>query len=88
MEKQKGKRVVTNIPPIITISGSPHSRGKQYGAQCKKQIEKNIEHYYKTCRDYSNLDKPKALKYAEKFHSSIEAFDRQVVEFNNLALAS
>jgi isopenicillin-N N-acyltransferase-like protein len=80
MEKVKGTRLDTNIPPIITISGSPHSRGRQYGSQCKKPIEKNIEHYYKTFRDYSNLDRPKALKYAEKFHPFIEAFDGEIVE--------
>jgi isopenicillin-N N-acyltransferase-like protein len=80
MEKEKKTRLDTNIPPIINISGSAHSRGKQYGSQCKKPIEKNIEHYYKTFRDYSNLDRPKALKYAEKFHPFIEAFDGEIVE--------
>jgi len=80
MEAKEEKGTLQNLPPVISISGSPFDRGKQYGSRCKQKVEHNIENYYRTFRDYSNLDRPKAQKYAEKFLPFIEAFDREIVE--------
>lgn len=71
---------VSNCPPVVLIGGSPFNRGKEYGSQCKKQIEHNVEHYYRTFRDYSNLDRAKALRYAENFLPFVKAFDNEILE--------
>ena len=65
--------------PLITVSGTPHERGRQYGAQAAGRIRKGVAQYSaQLARLNLNADAIAALVRA--YRPMIEAFDPTYIE--------
>lgn len=72
---------MSDLPfPIITIEGSPHSRGVQYGKQCQALISKTIAFYRKVFKYESNLDWNQSLQKSTEFIPYIQKYDFEIME--------
>jgi isopenicillin-N N-acyltransferase-like protein len=60
--------------PEVTVSGSPHERGRQYGAQARERVHRSIEAYADTFEYYAGWDWARSRREAMRFLPAVEDF--------------
>jgi isopenicillin-N N-acyltransferase-like protein len=72
--------------PTVVVSGSPHERGRQYGAQARAQVHRSIEAYAKTFEYYAGWDWARSRQEAMRFVPAIDDFaPSQIDELRGIA---
>src|ERR1700712_4643170 len=66
--------------PVITVTGGPFQRGRQYGVQARERIHRSIAAYAQTFEYYAGWDWAKASAEALDFLPAIKDFDERYVE--------
>jgi isopenicillin-N N-acyltransferase-like protein len=72
--------------PTVVVSGSPHERGRQYGAQARERVHRSIEAYADTFAYYAGWDWARSRQEAMRFVPAVEDFaPGQVEELRGIA---
>jgi isopenicillin-N N-acyltransferase-like protein len=66
--------------PVITVTGGPLQRGRQYGLQARERIHRSITAYAQTFEYYAGWDWARASAEALDFLPAITDFDERYVE--------
>jgi isopenicillin-N N-acyltransferase-like protein len=66
--------------PVISVSGTPLERGRQYGSQARDRIHRSIEAYEQTYAYFAGWDWAGATNEAEQFVPAIGAFSPTYVD--------
>ncbi|MDN5346660.1 MAG: isopenicillin-N N-acyltransferase like protein [Clostridia bacterium] len=66
--------------PVISISGRPFERGRQYGEQAREYIEKSLASYRIWFEERANLKWEEVLRRGEQFRPFIENYDPDILE--------
>jgi isopenicillin-N N-acyltransferase-like protein len=64
----------------IIVSGSPLTRGRQYGEKAKSLIDKSVGRYQKAFKEASGVSWKKALDFSRTFVKRIKAYDETLLE--------
>jgi len=68
----------TSPPPLVTVSGPPLERGRQYGEQAEPQIRRGIEHYTLQLKA-NKLEWSDVEKLVQLFEPTIARFDPEYI---------
>jgi isopenicillin-N N-acyltransferase-like protein len=72
--------------PEVIVSGSPHERGRQYGATARGRVHRSIQAYAENYRFYAGWDWSRSRAEAMRFLPAIEDFaPAQVDELRGIA---
>ncbi len=66
--------------PVITVSGSPYTRGRQYGSQARDRVRGSITAYAELFHAVAGWDWQRATTEAQRFLPAIEDFAPAYVE--------
>lgn len=66
--------------PIFSISGTPFERGRKYGEQARKYIEKSLASYRIWFQERANLKWNEVLARGQQFMPYIEEYDPDILE--------
>ncbi len=66
--------------PVISVKGKPFERGKQYGAQAKGLIQKNLELYFDLWSKLWDARRPDVLKHCVSLVPVIGEYDAEILE--------
>jgi isopenicillin-N N-acyltransferase like protein len=62
------------MTPRIRVEGTPHERGRQYGAQVRAQVQQSVQAYQGVFGHYAGWDWPAVRRAAAAFEAPIAAF--------------
>jgi isopenicillin-N N-acyltransferase like protein len=62
------------MTPRIRVAGTPHERGRQYGAQARAQVHLSVQAYQRVFAHYAGWDWPAVRRAAAAFEAPIAAF--------------
>ncbi|MBA2560907.1 MAG: peptidase C45, partial [Propionibacteriales bacterium] len=65
---------------MITVTGAPYQRGRQYGTQARDRVHGSIAAYGQMFQHFAGWDWPRATTEAKRFLPSIRDFAPQYVE--------
>lgn len=66
--------------PVITVSGSAHERGRQYGVQARTRIRRSLAEYAGVFQHYASWDWARTTVEAERFVPAIADFAPECLE--------
>ncbi len=66
--------------PIISLKGKPFERGKQYGSQARRLIQKNLELYFSLWGSLWGAKRPEVLKQCAGLVPVIGEYDAEIME--------
>lgn len=66
--------------PVITVTGGPLQRGRQYGVQARERIHRSITAYARTFEYFADRDWSRASAEALEYLPAIRDFDESYVE--------
>ncbi|MGV9313762.1 C45 family autoproteolytic acyltransferase/hydrolase [Streptomyces sp. NPDC003691] len=67
-------------PPLVSTSGGPRGRGRQYGAAARERVLLSLENYEKLYAHFAGVDWRAATAVAETFVPVIERFNADHLE--------
>ncbi|MDX6366157.1 MAG: isopenicillin-N N-acyltransferase like protein [Nocardioidaceae bacterium] len=66
--------------PVITVTGGPYERGRQYGVAARDRVHRSIAAYERTFRHYADWDWSRSTAEAKLFVPAIDDFAPQYLE--------
>lgn len=66
--------------PVVTVNGTSHERGRQYGVQAQDRIHRSIAEYAGLFQHYASWDWARATTEAQHFAAPIEDFAPDCLE--------
>jgi isopenicillin-N N-acyltransferase-like protein len=66
--------------PVITVTGGPYERGRQYGAAARARVHRSIAAYAETFRYFTGWDWSRSTAEAQRFLPAISDFAPAYVE--------
>lgn len=66
--------------PIVTVSGSPYTRGQQYGSQARERVRGSVAAYAELFQEVAGWDWRRATAEAQRFLPVIDDFAPEYVE--------
>ncbi len=66
--------------PVITVTGSPYTRGRQYGSQARDRVRGSIAAYAELFQDVAGWDWRRATAEGQRFLPAINDFAPEYVE--------
>ncbi len=66
--------------PVVTVTGTPYERGRQYGEQARGRIHRSVAGYAAAFRYYASWDWSRACAEAQRFLPAISEFGPQYAD--------